>query len=172
VNPVDPAREKVERADAVVREFQEPVIDDPTVFVKSAALGALTLIELSKLAVAGTRSTAIRGFAERVRGSQGTVLAELTAIAGRKRLDVPKELIHQDEQMLKEAPEPSAAQFDSWYLRQVITEYLKSSTLYEAARNMKDPQLAAFAARTLPMLESDRQKASTLAIAAAREARP
>jgi predicted outer membrane protein len=168
---VDPAREKVERADAVVREFQEPVIDDPTVFVKSAALGTLTLLELSKLGQARTRSVAIRGFAERVRASQGAILAELTAIAGRKRLDVPKDLIYQDEQMLKEAPE-SGAQFDSWYLRQVITEYLKSSTLYEVASNMKDPQLAAFAARTLPVLESDRQKASALAIDAARETRP
>ena len=32
--PVDPAREKVERADARLREFQEAEITDPTVFVK------------------------------------------------------------------------------------------------------------------------------------------
>ena len=42
MTPVDPAREKVERADEVVREGQESVIEDPTVFVKSAGLGALT----------------------------------------------------------------------------------------------------------------------------------
>jgi len=32
--PVDPAREKVERADERLREFQEAQITDPTVFVK------------------------------------------------------------------------------------------------------------------------------------------
>jgi putative membrane protein len=162
MNAIDPAREKVERADAIVREFQEPVIEDPTVFVKGAALGALTAIELARRAQAMSRGPAVRAFADRMHMAQGAILKELTAIAGRKRLDVPASLVYLDEQMLQGAPEEPGAQFDAWFVQQAHAEHLKSMALYEAAMNMKDAQLAAFAGRTLPVLEDGRREASTL----------
>lgn len=161
MNAVDPEREKVERTDEVVRETQEQVIDDPTVFVKGAALGALTLIALARLGQAKA-DPRLRGFADRVRRNQEALRAELAAIAGRKKLDVPAALIYPDEQMLAVGGGKSGAEFDAWYSQQLFAEHLKATTLYEAAKNMKDPQLAQFAGRTLPRLEADRAEAGAL----------
>ena len=156
MTPVDPAREKVERADALVRELQEPVIDDPTVFVKGAALGALTVVALADLTASRSQDAALRGLVGRVRDNQQALLKELTRIAGRKRLDVPDALIYEDERMLASPPADSGDDFDRWALRRTDIELLKAMALFGAASNMKDPELAAFAKRTLPTLEADR----------------
>lgn len=158
---VDPGREKVERGDEALRATQESVIDDPTVFVKGAALGALTILELSKLALARSQDGGVKAVAEQVRAGQAAVLRELTTVAGRKKLDVPKELIYDDEQTLAGAPAEAAA-FDVWFAVQANTELLKAQALFEIASRMKDAELATFARRTLPKLAADRARVTTL----------
>jgi putative membrane protein len=158
----DPNREAVERADAVLRSTQEPVIDDPTVFVKGAALGALTIVALAKLAHSHSGSAPIRDLAESIRKNEEGLRAELGAVAGRKRLDVPTALIYEDEQMIAEGKGKSGAQFDEWVLDRMIAEHWKAIALFEAAEKMKDPQLAAFAKKTRPVLEEDRRRVSAL----------
>ena len=163
---VDPERAKVERGDEVLRSTLESVIDDPTVFVKGAALGLLTIVELAKLALSRSRESAVRAVAEQIRMSQIALLRELGGVAGRKRLDVPKELVFDDEQMLTAAPAESGAPFDVWFAVQTNAELLKALTLFETAGRMNDAELAAFARRTLPKLETDRARVTSLRMAA------
>jgi predicted outer membrane protein len=159
---VDPNREAVERADAILRATQEPVIDDPTVFVKGAALGALTLIELAKLSAARSGNPQIHALAENIRKDQTALRMELAAVAGRKRLDVPSAMIYEDEQMVDEGKDKTGAELDTWFLDRSITEHWKALALFEAAEKMKDLQLAAFAKKMRPMLEEDRKRISLL----------
>jgi putative membrane protein len=159
---VDPNRQAVERADAVLRATMEPVIDDPTVFVKGAALGTLTAIELAKLALSRSQDAAVRTFAEALRRNQEALRKELTAIAGRKRLDVTGSLIYQDEAMLEEGASRSGTPFDAWFVLQANDELLESVALFEAATKMKDRELAAFAKKSLPVLEGDRKALTPL----------
>lgn len=158
----DPNREAVERADAILRSTQEPVIDDPTVFVKGAALGALTLIALSKLAKMRSQEPRVQAAADGIRKDQESLYAELVTVAGRKRLDVPNALIYEDEQTLAEGQGKSGAAFDAWFLDRSIAELWKSIALFELAEKMKDVQLAAFAKKMRPMLEEDRRKSAAL----------
>lgn len=158
----DPDREKVERADAIVRQSEEAVMDDPTVFVKGAALSGLTLVALAKLAGERSQSADLRAFASGLRLRQEALRKELTAVAGRKKLDVPGALIFSDEQMLEGAPE-AASEFDGWFALQSHSELLKATALFEAASKMKDGQLAALARRSLPGLEADRKLATSFA---------
>lgn len=162
---VDPGREKVERGDEVLRSSQEAVIDDPTVFVKGAALGALTITELAKLALARSQEPGVRSAAEQVRTGQAALLRELGTVAGRQRLDVPKEMVFDDEQMLKSAPAARGAPFDVWFAVQTNAEFLKALSLFEVAARMKNAELAAFAKRMLPRLESDRARVTQLRMA-------
>jgi predicted outer membrane protein len=87
--PVDPNREKVERADALVREQQGGEITDPTVFVKSAALGGLTEIALAKLAQSKSQDADVKAFAARILKDHEAMRAQLSAVAKRQKLDVP-----------------------------------------------------------------------------------
>jgi putative membrane protein len=166
--PVDPERARVERADAALKDSEGAAeITDPTVFVKSAALGELAGIELAKLARSKSQNAAIKDFAARVLQDQGTARAELAAIAKRKRMDVPASLVYEDEQMVNQADGKSGAEFDAWYSRQMITESQKAVALFEGAAKMQDAELAAFARKTLPTLEEHRRTAIALPQAAA-----
>jgi predicted outer membrane protein len=161
--PVDPERARVERADAALKDSEcVAEITDPTVFVKSAALGELAGMELAKLAQSKSQNAGIKDFAARVLKEQGAAHAELAAIAKRKRMDVPTSLVYEDEQMMNEAAEKSGAEFDAWYARQMITESQKAVALFEGAVKMQDAELAAFARKTLPALEEHRRTAIAL----------
>ena len=160
--PVDPAREKVERADARLREFQEAEITDPTVFVKSAALGDLTGIELAKVAQSKAENAGVKTLAARLLKDHTAAYSELTAIAKRKRMDVPNSLVYEDEQVVNEAAGKSGAEFDSWYGQRMITESQKAVALFQAAAKMQDAELAAFAKKTLPVLEEHQRLAAAL----------
>ena len=149
---VDPQRAVVERADEVAKALEDPQISDPTVFVKSAALGEITQMELAKLAQSKSQDPNIRAFADRMLKDHDAIRAELSKIAKRKRLDVPTSLIYQDEQMLAEAAEKTGAQFDAWYARQMLQEHDKSIALFRGTANMEDAELSAFAKKTLPTL--------------------
>ncbi len=163
----DPEREKVERADAALKDsLGEAQITDPTVFVKSAALGGLTEIELAKLAQSKSQDASIRSFAGRLLKDREALHRELAAIAKRNRLDVPTSLDYEDEQMVQQAAGKSAAEFDVWYARQMITEQQKAIALFQGAVKMPDADLAAFAKRTLPALDDLQRMAIALAPAA------
>ena len=163
----DPEREKVERADVALKDsLGEPEISDPTVFVKSAALGGMTEIELAKLAQSKSQDASIKTFAGRMLKDHDALHRELAAIARRKRLDVPTDLDYEDEQIVKQAAAKSGAQFDAWYARQMITEQQKAIALFQGAAKMQDMELAAFAKKTLPALEEHQKMAIALAPAA------
>jgi predicted outer membrane protein len=148
----DPQRAIVERADETAKAFEAERITDPTVFVKSAALGLLTNIELAKLA--GTKATqpALRTYAARVLREQQAIRTELAAIAKRKHLDVPTSLVYEDEQRVGQAAEMSGAEFDTWYSDRIVIEQDKSIALFKAATTLPDEDLAAFAKQTLTAL--------------------
>jgi putative membrane protein len=158
----DPGRAAVERADEVVRSLQEAQITDPTVFVKSAALGGMTEMELAKLAQAKSPNDAVRRFAARVLEDHQAIHAQLAAICKGKRLDVPTTLDYEDEQLVMQAAEKSDAGFDAWYLREMITEYQDAVGLYQAAAKMEDAELSAFAKKALPTLDDHQRMAVAL----------
>jgi putative membrane protein len=167
-NNTDPQREAVERADAAAKAFEEPEITDPTVFVKSAALGGMTEIELAKIAHAKSQDARVQSFAARLLKDHDALHQELTAIAKRKHLDIPTSLDYEDEQLVSQVAEKSGAAFDAAYSQHMITEYQRAIALFQSAAKMPDPELAAFAKKTLPTLE-DHQR---LAIALTSPARP
>ncbi len=158
----DPARAAVERADAVVRSLQEAEITNPTVFVKSAALGGMTEIELAKLVRSKSQDAGIRDFAARLLKDQQAIHAELAAIARHKRLDVPASLDYEDEQLVMQAAEKAGPEFDAWYVRQMIDEYQQALGLYRAAAKMDDAEFSAFAKKTLPTLDEHQKMAVAL----------
>src|SRR4051812_32809341 len=56
-------QQAVERADADAKSLEDTQITDPTVFVKSAALGGLTEVELAKVAQSQSQDAGVRDLA-------------------------------------------------------------------------------------------------------------
>jgi putative membrane protein len=160
--PVDPNREKVERADAVVRELQGAEITDPTVFVKSAALGGLTEIALAKLAQSKSQDAGVKTFAARLLKDHEAIRAQLSAVAKHQKLDVPTSLVYEDEQTVNQGAEKSGAEFDAWYVDRMIAEHQEAIALYQRAAKMDDAALAEFARKALPILNEHQRMARAL----------
>ena len=144
------------------------MITDPTVFVKSAALGSVTAIELAKLAQSRSQSPRVCTFAAGVQKEQQAIHAELAKIAKRKGMDVPTSLVYEDEQTVEQGAQKPDIDFETWYLQQMMMESGKAIALFESATKMEDAQLAAFAKKTLPALEEQQQRAAALEQSAAR----
>ena len=159
---VDPERQKVERADEAAKALEGVQITDPTVFVKSAALGGITGVELAKLAQANSQDANVRSFAARMLKDSEALHRELSAVAKRKRLDVPTSLVYEDEQTVKRGAEKSRAEFNAWYAQQMVTESQKAVALFNSASQMQDVDLAAFAKKALPTLEEHQRLALAL----------
>ena len=160
--PVDPERAKVERADEALRDSQGGQITDPTVFVKSAALGALAEIALAKLAQSKSQDAGVRSFAARMLKDFEAIRSELAAVAKRQRLDVPTSLVYEDEQVVNEGAEKSGAGFDAWYADRMLTEHQRAIALFQSAAQMDDTALAELARKTLPTLDEHLRMASRL----------
>jgi len=158
----DPQQAATERADAAVRDLQEPAITDPTVFVKSAVLGNLTEIELAKMARSKSQDSSVQNFASRVLKDNESARVELTAIAKRKRLGVPTELVYEDEQTLKQGAAKSGTEFVAWYAQQMMAEDERSLALFEGASKLADPELSGFARKMLPTLNEHQRLAAAL----------
>ena len=160
----NPDRVAVERADEAAKAFVEPEItNDPTVFVKSAALGELTAIELAKLAQSKSQSANIQRFAARMLKDYSALRAELVAVAKKQHLDVPGTLDYEDEQTVKQGSDKSGAEFDDWYVRQMRMETVDAHALFQAATKMENAELAALAKKSLPVLDEHQRAVSTLA---------
>ena len=160
----DPRQAATERADAAVRELEGPpeAISDPTVFVKGAVLGALTEIELAKMAQSKSQDVSVRNFAGRVLKDSESVRVELTGIAQREHLGVPTSLVYEDEQTLKQGAAKSGREFVAWYTRQMLVEDDRARALFEGAAKLQDRELAGFARKKLPEFEERQQMAAAL----------
>jgi putative membrane protein len=135
---------------------------DPTAFVKSAAMGCLAEVELAKLALTRSQDAAIRTFADRMIKDHNKAHAELAAISRRKGFDVPTSLNARDEALVKEGAARSGPEFDTWYSGHMVVEHEKAVALFQSATNSGDPDLAAFAKKTLPVLEEHQRLAKQL----------
>jgi putative membrane protein len=135
---------------------------DPTVFIKSAAMGAMTEIDLAKLALKHSTNSAIRRFADQMLKSSRALNAELSGIAKAKGFGAPTTLDGEDQNMVKAGTSQSPKEFDQWYLKLMSSEQAKAVALFQDATKGLDRDLAGFAQKTLPALIENKRMADVL----------
>lgn len=140
----------------------DPAGADPAMFVKKAALGGMTEVELAKVAQSKAQDPKIKSFADRMVKDHGKANTELAGIAKRKGIDVPTSLDAEHQAAVKELSAKSGAAFDAAYSKQMVKDHDKTIALFEGAAKNSDADLASFARKTLPTLEEHQQMADTL----------
>jgi putative membrane protein len=134
----------------------------PATFVKKAALDGMTEVELGRIALAKSQDASVRSFAERMIKDHGKANEELAAIAKKKGFSVPMALDPEHRSMLQSLNAKSGAAFDTAYSEHMNGDHSKAIALFQGAITGSDPDLAAFAKRTLPTLEQHKEMAETL----------
>ncbi len=123
-------------------------------FVKKAVVGGLAEVQLGKLAVEHAASPDVRQFGQRMVQDHSKANQELMALVKTKAISVPTALDHKHQEEADRLATLQGAAFDRAYLQHMVKDHEEDVQLFSTqAKQGKDPELKAFAAKTLPTLE-------------------
>lgn len=133
-------------------------------FLEQAAQNGHAEQSASQLAVIKTRDPRVRAFAQRMIDDHTRVTEELQTLAAAKNYTPPKEpsMLQKGKEMLIAGL--SDEHFDRRYVNQmgIVTNETTVQLYEEAAREARDPDVKAFAARHLPTVRDHLQTARKL----------
>jgi putative membrane protein len=135
---------------------------DPAAFVTKAAQGGLTEVAVSKAAAATSQDEKVRQFADQMVRDHSKANDELTSLAKSKGLQVPTSLDAEHQAIVQKLSNKKGADFDAAYAKQMQEDHAKTVALFQSATKSSDPDLAAFAKKTLPTLTQHKRMAADL----------
>ncbi len=132
-------------------------------FVSDASRGGMEEVQLGQLAKQKAGSPAVREFGERMTTDHQKANDDLKQIAQKKGALIPNSLTHRENWTLEHLQKLSGAEFDKAYVSDMVRDHKKDVKEFEkASQNLSDPDLKAFAEKTLPTLQEHLRMAENL----------
>lgn len=132
-------------------------------FITMAAQSGLTEVELGKLALNKTSNPDVKKFAAVMVDDHTKANQELQSIASSKNVSVPTALDADHAAMVRSMGNRSGKEFDAVYAKHMVADHDKAIDLFETETGDTDQDLAAYAKKTLPVLQNHQQMAKRLA---------
>jgi len=146
----------------LAKDAQVGVADQ--VFAMMAAEGGQTEVQLSKLAADRAGSPEVKQWAQRLVQDHTKANQELMTVAKAKDFSLPKDLDDTHEDVVKLFSKLEGGQFDREFLSYQVMHHEKDTAAFSVqAKGGQDPELKAFAAKQLPILQEHLQQARNLA---------
>jgi putative membrane protein len=137
-------------------------------FVMDAAQGGMAEVELGQLATQKASSDAVKQFGQRMVTDHGKANDELKTLAQSKSITLPTDIGAKHKATKDKLEKLSGAAFDRAYMQEMVSDHRKDvSDFRKESQSGKDPDVKAWAAKTLPTLEEHlkmAQAASTSAV--------
>jgi putative membrane protein len=122
-------------------------------FVNEAAVGGMAEVELGKLAASKATSADVKKFGQMMVTDHTAANNELKTLAAKKNWTLPTDLDSSHKSTMDELKGLSGAEFDKEYVEEMVDDHEKDVSAFEdKAKNATDPDLKAFAEKTLPVL--------------------
>lgn len=136
--------------------------DSPEDFVETAARAGVAEVEMGKLAAQKATDAEVKRFGQMMVDEHTRANAELKTLAGKKNWAVPEDLgSHQSD--LDELKGLSGADFDKAYVKLMVNDHENDVAAFASqANNSSDPDVKAFAAKTLPVLKKHLETVQTI----------
>ncbi len=129
-------------------------------FIMQAAAGSVGETALGQMAERRSSNPAVRQFAQHMVAEHTAANRELIAIAGRKGVVPPTTLDPGRANASRQLSALTGTAFDQQYMAQQVQDHELQLALYrQQAQSGVDPELRAFAAKYLPMVEAHAQMA-------------
>jgi putative membrane protein len=123
-------------------------------FINKAATGSVNEVELGRIATLRAARPSVRSFGERMVMDHSRANTELAALAQSKGLALPTVLEPSQRAMRDRLNGFSGADFDRAYMSEMVRDHTEDVALCERAAEISaDPDIKAWAARSLPMLQ-------------------
>lgn len=119
-----------------------------------AAQGGIAEVELSQLALKKAQNPEVKNFAQKMVADHTKANNELKALAAKKNVTLPTETDAAHRAKLNQLEGLSGADFDRAYVETMVSDHEATVQLFEKqASEEADPELKAFALKTLPNLK-------------------
>jgi putative membrane protein len=119
-----------------------------------AAKGGMAEVELGKLAAEKASSDDVKKFGQRMADDHGKAGDELKSLAQSKNVTLPTTLDPKDQALKDKLSKLSGAQFDRAYMQAMVSDHKKDVNEFKVeSQSGKDPDVKAWASKTLPTLE-------------------
>ena len=129
-------------------------------FIKDAASAGMLEVQLGQLAHDKGNAQEVKEFGDRMIIDHTRWNDELKAIAAQKNLKLPAQVERKHRQILARLSKLSGDKFDRKYLQAMVKNHDKDVAQFKkAVKKVKDQELNAWAASTLPVIEQHLQLA-------------
>lgn len=128
-------------------------VDSPDDFMQTAAQSGLAEVELGKLASTKATNADVKKFGQMMVAEHTKANAELKGLAGKKNVTLPTD-IGSHKSTLDDLNGLSGAEFDKAYVEAMVDAHEADVSAFQSqADKSADPDVKAFAAKTLPVLQ-------------------
>jgi putative membrane protein len=131
-----------------------PVDKDDADFAVKAANGGMAEVAMGQLAQTNAMNQSVKEFGSMMVKDHGEAGDKLKQIAGQKNITLPATLGDKEQKRLEDLQKKTGKDFDKAYVKLMVDDHQEDIKEFkEAADKCKDPDLKAFATKTLPVLE-------------------
>jgi putative membrane protein len=129
-------------------------------FAMDAARGGLAEVELGRIASQNAGDDSVKQFGLKMVDDHSKANDELKQIASSKGIALPSSVTSKDRRTADKLQKMNGASFDKAYMKDMVADHETDVAEFEReARSGKDPDLKAFAEKTLPTLKEHLQMA-------------
>ncbi len=129
-------------------------------FIKGAAEGNLAEVKLGELAQQRAASDSVKEFGKRMATDHQKAYDELSQVASQKGVAMPTALDRGHQRRYDKLAKLSGADFDRAYMKEMVRDHDKDVKAFQKEANAgKDPDVKAWASRTLPTVQEHQQLA-------------
>ena len=161
--PNDPmARERTMPGSNTSADTTPSKVDDRK-FVKDAALGGMTEVELGKLAAQNGSSDAVKQFGQKMVDDHTKANERLKEVATGRSIEVPNALDSKHQSQVDKLSKLTGPEFDKAYIKNLVKDHQQDVRTFQAEAQMgSDPAVKNFASQTLPKLQEHLNMAKDL----------
>lgn len=126
---------------------------DEKEFALRASTGGMMEVEAAKIALQKTRNAAVKDFAARMVKDHGLANKELATIANARGISLATTLPEDHINELDNLSALSDRPFDVQYIKMMIDDHNRTLVLFTNGTRLANPELKAFAQKTLPVIK-------------------
>jgi putative membrane protein len=150
-------------AGAQTKDAANAIAPADQAFVKEAAIGGMAEVDLGQLAASKAESPDVKQFGQRMVDDHGKANTELKSWASQKNVTLPTELDARHKAEHARLEKLSGAAFDRAYMQAMVADHNKDVAAFmRESKAAKDPDLKAWAAKTLPTLQEHQKMAKDI----------
>jgi putative membrane protein len=141
-------------APALAQQATQTLTPSDQKFVTEAAESGQMEVELGELAQQKATNDGVREFARRMADDHGKANRELARLAGSKQVQLSDKPSRKTQGEKDRLSKLSGAAFDREYVKMMVSDHEKDVAAFKReSQQAKDPELKAWAGKTLPTLE-------------------